>query len=50
VKTEGVNQDGTTVIEFRRTFMIWKARARPASAKAAAGKPGPGKATADKRV
>ena len=24
VKTEGLNQDGTTVIEFRRTFMIWK--------------------------
>ena len=24
VKTTGVNQDGTTVIEFRRTFMVWK--------------------------
>ena len=24
VKTTGMNQDGTTVIEFNRTFMIWK--------------------------
>ena len=24
VKTTGVNQDGTPVIEFTRTFMIWK--------------------------
>ncbi len=24
VKTTGMNQDGKTVIEFRRTFMIWK--------------------------
>jgi itaconyl-CoA hydratase len=24
VQTTGVNQDGTTVIEFKRTFMIWK--------------------------
>ena len=24
VKTTGVNQDGTTVIEFSRTFMVWK--------------------------
>jgi acyl dehydratase len=24
VKTTGVNQDGTCVIEFTRTFMIWK--------------------------
>ena len=24
VKTTGVNQDGITVIEFTRTFMIWK--------------------------
>ena len=24
VKTTGMNQDGTTVIEFTRTFMIWK--------------------------
>jgi acyl dehydratase len=24
VKTTGVNQDGTTVIEFKRTFMVWK--------------------------
>jgi acyl dehydratase len=24
VKTTGMNQDGTTVIEFHRTFMIWK--------------------------
>ena len=24
VKTTGVNQDGVTVIEFTRTFMIWK--------------------------
>ncbi len=24
VKTIGLNQDGTTVIEFSRTFMIWK--------------------------
>jgi itaconyl-CoA hydratase len=24
VKTIGVNQDGTTVIEFKRTFMVWK--------------------------
>jgi len=50
VKTEGLNQDGTTVIEFRRTFMIWKRGHVPASAKATAAKPGPGKAAADKRV
>jgi acyl dehydratase len=37
VKTTGVNQDGTTVIEFSRTFMVWKrghvprARSREAS-------------------
>jgi len=24
VKTIGVNQDGTPVIEFKRTFMVWK--------------------------
>ena len=24
VKTTGVNQDGTAVIEFKRTFMVWK--------------------------
>jgi itaconyl-CoA hydratase len=24
VKTTGVNQDGTTIIEFTRTFMVWK--------------------------
>jgi itaconyl-CoA hydratase len=24
VKTTGVNQDGTAVIEFTRTFMVWK--------------------------
>jgi itaconyl-CoA hydratase len=24
VKTIGVNQDGVTVIEFKRTFMVWK--------------------------
>ena len=24
VKTTGSNQDGTTVIEFKRTFMVWK--------------------------
>jgi acyl dehydratase len=24
VKTTGANQHGTTVIEFRRTFMVWK--------------------------
>jgi len=24
VKTTGVNQRGTTVIEFKRTFMVWK--------------------------
>jgi acyl dehydratase len=24
VKTTGVNQHGTAVIEFRRTFMVWK--------------------------
>ena len=24
VKTTGVNQDGTPVIEFNRTFMVWK--------------------------
>src|SRR5437762_10854695 len=24
VKTTGVNQAGTTVIEFKRTFMVWK--------------------------
>ena len=24
VKTTGVNQDGTPVIEFERTFMVWK--------------------------
>ena len=24
VRTTGVNQDGTTVIEFRRTFLVWK--------------------------
>jgi acyl dehydratase len=24
VKTTGVNQDGTPVIEFSRTFMVWK--------------------------
>jgi itaconyl-CoA hydratase len=35
VKTIGVNQHGTTVIEFKRTFMVWKRghvpdRTRPA--------------------
>ena len=24
VRTTGVNQDGTTIIEFKRTFMVWK--------------------------
>ena len=24
VQTTGINQDGTTVIEFTRTFMVWK--------------------------
>ena len=24
VKTTGINQDGKTVIEFKRTFMVWK--------------------------
>jgi acyl dehydratase len=24
VKTTGINQDGTPVIEFKRTFMVWK--------------------------
>src|SRR5205085_11796117 len=24
VKTTGVNQNGTAVIEFKRTFMVWK--------------------------
>jgi len=24
VKTTGVNQNGTPVIEFKRTFMVWK--------------------------
>jgi itaconyl-CoA hydratase len=24
VRTTGVNQNGTTVIEFKRTFMVWK--------------------------
>ena len=24
VKTTGVNQDGTPIIEFKRTFMVWK--------------------------
>jgi hypothetical protein len=24
VRTTGVNQDGTPIIEFTRTFMIWK--------------------------
>jgi itaconyl-CoA hydratase len=24
VKTTGINQDGTMVIEFKRTFMVWK--------------------------
>jgi acyl dehydratase len=36
VKTTGVNQDGLTVIEFTRTFMVWKRghvpTARPSSA------------------
>jgi acyl dehydratase len=35
VKTTGVNQHGTTVIEFKRTFMVWKRghvpSARPAT-------------------
>ena len=37
VKTTGVNQDGTPIIEFTRTFMVWKrghvpsARRRPVS-------------------
>jgi itaconyl-CoA hydratase len=30
VKTTGVNQHGTTVIEFRRTFMVWKRGHAPA--------------------
>jgi acyl dehydratase len=29
VKTTGLNQHGTPVIEFTRTFMIWKRGARP---------------------
>ena len=37
VKSTGMNQDGVTVIEFTRTFMIWKrghapARTRPSAA------------------
>jgi itaconyl-CoA hydratase len=24
VKTTGINQDGATIIEFKRTFMVWK--------------------------
>jgi itaconyl-CoA hydratase len=24
VKTTGINQNGTTIIEFKRTFMVWK--------------------------
>ncbi|HEX5071244.1 MAG TPA: MaoC family dehydratase [Vicinamibacterales bacterium] len=40
VKTVGLNQHGTIVIEFRRTFMIWKRGHVPTSAlRAAAGKP-----------
>ena len=31
VKTTGVNQDGTAVIEFTRTFMIWKRGHVPAT-------------------
>ena len=31
VKTTGVNQDGTAVIEFKRTFMVWKRGHVPAS-------------------
>jgi acyl dehydratase len=36
VKSTGINQDGVTVIEFTRTFMIWKrghapSRTRPAA-------------------
>jgi acyl dehydratase len=36
VKSTGINQDGATVIEFTRTFMIWKrghapSRTRPAA-------------------
>ena len=30
VKTTGVNQDGTPVIEFKRTFMVWKKGHAPA--------------------
>ena len=30
VKTTGVNQHGAPVIEFTRTFMVWKTRARAA--------------------
>ena len=29
VKTTGVNQDGTPVIDFTRTFMVWKRRHVP---------------------
>jgi len=41
VKTAGMNQHGTTVIEFRRTFMIWKRGHVPAFAPggALAGRP-----------
>ena len=31
VRTTGANQDGTTVIEFKRTFMVWKRGHVPAA-------------------
>ena len=31
VRTRGKNQDGTVVIEFRRTFLIWKRDHAPAT-------------------
>ena len=35
VKTTGVNQDGATVIEFTRTFMVWKRGHVPPNARSA---------------
>jgi acyl dehydratase len=37
VKTTGVNQDGTPVIEFRRTFMVWKRGHVPSGRRPSAG-------------
>ena len=41
VKTTGFNQDGTIVIEFRRTFMVYKRGQVPASARARIPEPKP---------